>query len=124
MLSRRRAGILLKSVLIATGSEVHLAMEAQSALAADGIDTRVVSMPCWELFREQSPAYRDSVLPPEVKARVAVEAGATMGWREWVGDDGAVIGIDRFGASAPYKEIYSHFGLTPENVAARVKDLL
>ena len=113
-----------QAVLIATGSEVHLAMEAQSELAAGGIDARVVSMPSWELFREQSPAYRDSVLPPEVKARVAIEAGATMGWREWVGDDGAVIGIDRFGASAPYKEIYSHFGLTAENVAARVKDLL
>ena len=113
-----------QAVLIATGSEVHIALEAQSILAADGIDTRVVSMPSWELFREQSPAYRDSVLPPEVKARVAIEAGATMGWREWVGEDGAVVGIDRFGASAPYKEIYAHFGLTPERVAERTKSIL
>ena len=113
-----------QAVLISTGSEVHLAMEAQSALASEGIDVRVVSMPSWELFREQSASYRDSVLPAGVKARVAIEAGATMGWREWVGDDGAVIGIDRFGASAPYQEIYSHFGLTAENAAARVKDLL
>ncbi len=113
-----------QAVLIATGSEVQLAMEAQSALAADGIDARVVSMPSWELFREQTQSYQDSVLPAGVKARVAIEAGATMGWREWVGDDGAVIGIDRFGASAPYKEIYAHFGLTAENIVAQTKGLL
>ncbi len=113
-----------RAVLVATGSEVHLTVEAQSMLAMDGIDARVVSMPSWELFREQSPAYRDSVLPAGVKARVAVEAGATMGWREWVGEDGAVLGIDRFGASAPYKEIYAHFGLTPERIAERTKDIL
>ena len=113
-----------QAVLISTGSEVHLAMEAQSALAADGIDARVVSMPSWELFREQSSSYQDSVLPAGVKTRVAIEAGATMGWREWVGDQGAVIGIDRFGASAPYKEIYAHFGLTAENIVARTKGLL
>ncbi len=113
-----------QAVLIATGSEVHLAMEAQNALVTDGIDARVVSMPSWELFREQSPSYRDSVLPAGVKARVAIEAGATMGWREWVGEDGVVIGIDHFGASAPYKEIYSQFGLTAENVAEQMKSIL
>ena len=113
-----------QAVLVATGSEVHLAMEAQNALTAEGIDARVVSMPSWELFREQSPSYKDYVLPPGVKAKVAIEAGATMGWREWVGDGGAVIGIDRFGASAPYKEIYAHFGLTAENVVAQTKALL
>ena len=113
-----------QAVLIATGSEVILAMEAQSALAVDGIDARVVSMPSWELFREQSSSYQDSVLPAGVNAKVAIEAGASMGWREWVGDSGAVIGIDRFGASAPYKEIYAHFGLTPENVAAQTKRIL
>ncbi len=113
-----------QAVLIATGSEVILAMEAQSALAVDGIDARVVSMPSWELFREQSSSYQDSILPAGVNAKVAIEAGASMGWREWVGDSGAVIGIDRFGASAPYKEIYAHFGLTPENVAAQTKRIL
>ena len=113
-----------QAVLIATGSEVILAMEAQSALAVDGIDARVVSMPSWELFREQSSSYQDSVLPAGVNAKVAIEAGASMGWREWVGDSGAVIGIDRFGASAPYKEIYAHFGITPENVAAQTKRIL
>ena len=113
-----------QAVLIATGSEVILAMEAQSALAVDGIDARVVSMPSWELFREQSSSYQDSILPAGVNAKVAIEAGASMGWREWVGDSGAVIGIDRFGASAPYKEIYAHFGLTPENVAAQAKRIL
>ncbi len=113
-----------QAILIATGSEVRLAIEAQGALANDGIDVRVVSMPSWELFREQSSAYRDSVLPRAGRARVAMEAGATMGWREWVGDDGVVLGIDRFGASAPYQEIYSRFGLTAENAASRVKDLL
>ena len=113
-----------QAVLIATGSEVHIAMEAQGALADSGIDVRVVSMPSWELFREQSASYRDSVLPRGAGARVAIEAGATMGWLEWVGAAGVVMGIDRFGASAPYQDIYSHFGLTAENVAARVKDLL
>ena len=113
-----------RAVLIATGSEVHLALEAQSVLAADGVDARVVSMPSWELFRAQSPSYRDSVIPANVKAKVAIEAGATMGWREWVGDHGVVIGIDRFGASAPGQEIYARFGLTAENIAAQTKALL
>ena len=93
-----------QAILIATGSEVELAMEAKNALAADGIDARVVSMPSWELFREQPRSYRDSVLPAQVKARVAIEAGATMGWREWVGDHGVIIGLDHFGASALIKK--------------------
>ncbi len=113
-----------QAILIATGSEVHLALEAQRTLAAEGIDARVVSMPSWELFRAQPRSYRDAVLPPEATARVAIEAGATMGWREWVGDRGGVIGIDRFGASAPYQEIYAHFGLTAENVVERTKSVL
>ncbi len=113
-----------QAILIATGSEVELAMEAKNTLAADGIDARVVSMPSWELFREQPRSYRDSVLLAQVKARVAIEAGATMGWREWVGDYGVIIGLDHFGASAPYKEIYAHFGLTSENIVEQTKGIL
>lgn len=113
-----------EAVLIGTGSETHIALAAREGLAAEGIDARVVSMPSWELFREQPRAYRDAVLPPQAKARVAVEAGATMGWREWVGDGGAVIGLDRFGASAPCQEIYERLNLTSANVVAQAKSLL
>lgn len=111
-------------ILIASGSEVQLVLEAQERLWDEGIDARVVSMPSWELFREQPPEYRAEVLPPEVKARLAVEAAVTMGWCEWVGDAGDVIGIDRFGASAPYKENFKQFGFTVENVLRRAKKLL
>jgi len=111
-------------ILMASGSEVELIVAAQKDLAADGVDARVVSMPSWELFEQQSQAYRDAVLPPQVKARLAVEAGVTQGWRRWVGDAGAVIGIDKFGASAPYQELFAHYGLTAENVAARARELL
>lgn len=114
----------LKVILIATGSEVHIALAAQALLHAQGIGTRVVSMPSWELFAAQDPAYRDQVLPPAVTARVAMEAGATLGWERWVGARGKVVGIDRFGASAPYKELYQQFGLTPERVAAEARALL
>jgi transketolase len=110
-------------VLIATGSEVHLILAAQEKLAAEGIQTRVVSMPSWELFREQPQSYCDEVFPPQVKTRLAVEAAAPMGWRDWVGDAGDVIGIAKFGASAPYKELYKHYGLTVENVVERAKRL-
>ena len=111
-------------ILMASGSEVQAILEAQERLAAEGLDARVVSMASWELFRAQPQHYRDEVLPPSVKARVALEAGSTMGWHEWTGSDGAVIGIDRFGASAPYKELYKHYGITTENVVARAKALL
>ena len=111
-------------VLIASGSEVSLILSAQDRLAAEGIDARVVSMPSWELFREQLPGYRADVLPPKVKARLAVEAGVPFGWREWIGDDGDVIGINRFGASAPYQDIFQHLGLTVDNIIARTKVLL
>jgi transketolase len=111
-------------VLMATGSEVQLILTAQEKLAAESIQARVVSMPSWELFREQPPSYRDEVLPPHVKARLAVEAGSPMGWRDWVGDSGDVIGIAKFGASAPYKELFKHYGLTVENIVARAKKLL
>jgi transketolase len=103
-------------ILIASGSEVQLAVEAHAKLAEQGIGARVVSMPCWELFKQQSPEYRDSVLPPAVKARVAIEAAVPMGWEQWVGAQGTVIGLDRFGASAPYKVLFEQFGFTTENV--------
>ena len=104
-------------LLLATGSEVHLALEARDRLAEQGVAARVVSMPCWERFERQPQAYRDAVLPPDVRARVAVEAGVTLGWQKWVGERGAIVGVDRFGASAPYKVIMEKFGLTAEHVA-------
>ena len=111
-------------ILMATGSEVQLVLAASEALAADNISARVVSMPSWELFRDQPREYRDQVLPPEIGARLAVEAGSSFGWREWVGDKGAVIAVDRFGASAPAGEIFKHYGFTVENVVARAKEII
>lgn len=111
-------------ILIATGSEVQLAMAAQQRLAEEDIGVRVVSLPCWELFRAQPKAYRDSVLLPRVKARLAVEAGASLGWREWVGDEGEIIGIDRFGASAPGEENLENFHFTVEHVLEKARKLL
>jgi transketolase len=106
-------------ILIASGSEVSLALKARELLAQRGVQARVVSMPSWRLFEEQKQAYRDSVLPPAVTARVAVEAGATLGWRTYVGDQGAVIGLDHFGASAPAEVLLEKFGFTAEHVAER-----
>ncbi|MEA5114933.1 MAG: transketolase [Geobacteraceae bacterium] len=111
-------------ILMATGSELQLAMSAQNALAAGNIAARVVSMPSWELFREQPQEYRDQVLPPAVTARLAIEAGASMGWREWVGDRGRVIALDRFGASAPAGELFKRFGFTVENVVTTARELV
>jgi transketolase len=110
-------------VLIATGSEVWVALGARERLEADGIPTRVVSMPCWELFEEQDQAYRDQVLPPSVRARLSVEAAATFGWTRWVGDDGESVGIDHFGASAKGELVLEKFGFTPDNVAERARAL-
>jgi transketolase len=109
------------AVILATGSEVHLAMAAQRLLAGGGIGARVVSMPCWEWFAAQPPAYRDAVLPPSVRARVAVEAGVTMGWERWTGDAGVVLGLDRFGASAPGEIVQRELGLTAQRVAEAVR---
>jgi transketolase len=106
-------------ILIGTGSEVHMALDAQKLLAVQGVAARVVSMPCWKRFERQPADYRDRVLPPAVKARVAVEAGVTTGWQKWVGAEGEIVGVDRFGASAPYKVIYQQFGLTPEHIVER-----
>ncbi|NTV53329.1 MAG: transketolase [Candidatus Firestonebacteria bacterium] len=112
------------AVLMATGSEVSLALAAQALLARQGISVRVVSLPSWELFRAQPKSYRDEVLPPRTKARLALEAGVTSGWREWVGDNGDVLGLDHFGASAPGKVVQEKFGFTPEHAAQRVLALL
>ncbi len=111
-------------VLIATGSEVALALGAADALAADGIGARVVSMPSTDVFDAQDAAYRESVLPAAVMARVAIEAGVTDGWWRFVGTDGRVIGLDRFGESAPAEILFEHFGFTIDNVATVAKDVL
>lgn len=111
-------------ILIGTGSEVALVLEAQAELAKQGVAARVVSFPSWELFAEQPQEYRDAVLPPTVRTRLAVEAGVTQGWERWVTDSGAIIGVDTFGASAPYKEIYKHYGLTVGAVVERALELL
>jgi transketolase len=113
-----------QALLIATGSEVDLALQAQKLLAQEGIATRVVSMPSWERFEQQSEAYRQEVLPPQITARVAIEAALPMGWERYVGPRGEVIGMTRFGASAPYKVLAEKFGFTAQEVAARVRACL
>ena len=127
----RRGGYVLhdpdgetRAIIIATGSEVALAVVAAGQLAAEGIGVRVVSMPCIEAFRAQDAAWREAVLPPTVKARLAVEAGVPDSWYPFVGDAGAVIGIERFGESAPAGELFEHFGFTVAHVAERVRALL
>jgi len=112
------------AVIIATGSEVQFALEAQQQLAAQNINVNVVSMPCVEWFKEQPQSYRDQVLPPALKARVSVEAGLTSGWREFVGDQGVSVGIDHYGASADYQTLYREFGITTSAVVAAVKQTL
>jgi transketolase len=128
----KRGGYLLweslpgepETIVIGTGSEVEIAIEAGRRLAAEGLRVRVVSLPSWELFKSQPQGYRDEVLPPAVRARVAVEAGIPLGWERYVGLEGTVVGIDHFGASAPYKVIYEKFGLTADAVVAAVRRLL
>ena len=111
------------AILMGTGSEVQICLDAADKLAADGVNVRVVSMPCWKLFDEQDDAYRESVLPAAVTKRVAVEAGIKMGWDKYLGNSGAFIGMDSFGASAPAEELYEHFGITPAAIAAKVKSM-
>jgi transketolase len=108
-------------ILIASGSEVILAVDAHEQLMAQGTRSRVVSMPSWDIFEHQTPEYRDSVLPPAVKARVAVEQASTFGWERYVGRSGHVIGMKTFGASAPLKELQKKFGFHPEQVVAAAK---
>jgi transketolase len=110
--------------IIATGSEVSLAVDAQKKLAEEGVQVRVISMPSWELFEKQPQEYKDSVLLPDVKARLAVEMAYPMGWERYVGDQGAILGISMFGASAPGPKVLAEYGFTPDNVAAKVKALL
>ena len=111
-------------ILVGTGSEVHLALAARTVLEGEGIPTRVVSLPSWEVFQAQPASYRQEVLPPAVKARVAVEAGVTFGWERWVGDAGAVVGVDHFGASAPAEVLFEQFGFTVANLVATAKRVL
>lgn len=112
------------AIIVATGSEVSVAIEAADLLAGEGTGVRVVSMPSWELFEQQDTAYREEVLPAAVTARVSLEAGITMGWQRWVGSAGSCVGIDHFGASAPAEELFEHFGITAQNVAAHVRRTL
>jgi transketolase len=111
-------------ILIASGSEVSLALDARQALAEQGIEARVVSMPCWKLFDAQSKEYKDSVLPPAVKARLAIEAAAPLGWQRYVGDGGDVLGVETFGASAPGEEVMQRYGFSVENVLQKALALL
>ncbi|MED3789189.1 transketolase [Peribacillus frigoritolerans] len=112
------------ALLLATGSEVSLAVEAQSVLAAEGIDVSVVSMPAWDRFEEQSAEYKESVIPKSVKKRLGIEMASTLGWERYVGDEGQVLGINHFGVSAPGETIMKEFGFTIENVVAKVKELV
>jgi transketolase len=111
-------------ILIATGTEVGLAMEAREKLNADGTPTRVVSMPCWEFFDAQPQRYRDDVLPPRVTARLAIEAGVSLGWSKYTGDHGDTLCVDRFGASAPAEDVFKDYGFTVENVIKKAKAML
>jgi transketolase len=118
------AGAKPDAVLMASGSEVSLCLAAQDALAEDGIKARVVSMPCWLAFEQQPQAWRDGVLPPTVRARVAAEAGSALGWERWTGLDGCVVSMRSFGASAPAERNFAHFGITADAIAAAARSAL
>ncbi|MDD4635649.1 MAG: transketolase C-terminal domain-containing protein, partial [Dehalococcoidales bacterium] len=111
-------------VLIATGSEVQLAVNAGINLKEQGINARVVSMPSWELFDLQDKSYRESIIPCEIKAKISIEAGRTIGWQKYIGEDGLAMGIDRFGVSAPWEDAYAYLGLTVERIISEAKKLL
>ena len=113
-----------EALLLATGSEVGLAVKAQEALAAEGIHVSVISMPSWDRFEAQPKSYRDEVLPPAVTKRLAIEMGASLGWERYVGAEGDILAIDRFGASAPGEKIMAEYGFTVDNVVRRTKALL
>ncbi len=127
----RRGGYVLwqssntpEVLLMGTGSEVHIALEAGKLLSAKGVAARVISLPSWELFEAQSQEYRDSVLPPHIRARISIEAGVTLGWERYVGTEGVAVGIDRFGASAPGNVLYQKFGLTADRMVSEALRLL
>jgi transketolase len=111
-------------LLLATGSEVQLAMEAYETLKAEGVPARVISMPSWELFEKQSEEYRESVIPSSVTARIGVEAGVRQGWEQYLGPTGVFIGMHSYGASAPYKEAYAGFGITLQNILGAARKLI
>jgi len=111
-------------ILIATGSEVSLCVEAATALRAEGHRVRVVSMPCWELFEAQDQSYRDAVLPPSVKARVAVELASPFGWERFTGDEGAILGVDRYGASGAIEDLLPAYGFTAGHVVELAHEVL
>jgi transketolase len=113
-----------QAILMATGSELEIALKAWEKLTAEGVSVRLVSVPCVEWFDEQDEAYRASVLPREIKARIAVEAGIRQCWDRFLGETGSFIGMSTFGGSAPFAALYKHFGITPEHVIAEVKSAL
>jgi transketolase len=120
----RESGGETRVILMGSGTEVHICTRAAELLEADGVGTRVVSMPCMEHFADQDQSYRDEILPPQVRARVSVEAASTFGWHRWVGDLGETIGMEGYGASAPAGTLYKHFGFTPEAVVDKAKAVL
>ena len=129
--SIKKGGYILKDskntpeiILIATGSEVSIAIESAKILDSDGIDVRVVSMPCNNIFNQQSDSYKSAVLPESVKSRLAIEAGITNFWWQYVGSEGDVIGIDEFGLSAPANELFEYFGFTVKNITERARSLI
>jgi transketolase len=111
-------------ILIATGSEVALGLAAHEQLSSDGVRSRVVSLPCWELFDRQEQSYRDEVLPPGTRARVSIEEASTLGWDRWVGPEGIKVGMDTFGTSAPLKDVQTKFGFTPDKVVESARAVL
>ncbi|HUG27564.1 MAG TPA: transketolase C-terminal domain-containing protein, partial [Gemmatimonadales bacterium] len=113
-----------EAILIATGSEVNVALDAAKTLLGDGIRCRVVSLPSWELFSAQPAAYRESVLPAAIRARVSIEAAASFGWERWIGDYGEPVALDHFGASAPGERLFEEFGFTSANAADTVRRVL
>jgi transketolase len=113
-----------KAIIIATGSEVSIAVKAAETLEAEGKPTRVVSFPSWELFAQQDAAWHEHVLPKAITARVSVEAAATFGWCRWIGERGIAIGIDHFGASAPAETLFKEFGFTPERIVDAIRSLI
>jgi transketolase len=123
VLSEHESGDI-DAIIMATGSEVSIALDAAGLLEEEDIRVRVVSMPCWELFEDQDDDYKESVLPSEITTRVSIEAGVTLGWGKYVGIDGIAMGVDTFGASAPYEKLYEEYGLTPGHVAEAVNSLL
>lgn len=113
-----------QAIVIATGSEVHVALEAARSLSGDGVPTRAVSMPCWELFERQPASWQEEVLPEEIRVRVSIEAAAALGWERYIGNRGVAIGLDHFGASAPGERVMEEFGFTPDHVVQTVRDLM